>query len=255
MIRSRLAALAAAACVLALLGSQRGAEASPEIHNFSLVFSAIPTSVTTGGFNDAIDQYNRAVLEPRNFRGLEPIGFGWLFDVEMHYIIRPNVALNVGVGQLKSQTERGFLPLINQAIDARAEVLTVPVHVGADYYFTPYTQGDFQARWYVGGGVLSNVYSRVTLQQSELNTDPSTTLGGSFTARATRDSPGFYAQTGAHMFFASSWSVMLGVLFRSAKIENMVDQDTGLPILDLRGNAVDFDAGGVGARLGFAKGF
>jgi hypothetical protein len=253
--RIRLAALAASALVVALIAPPREARAAAEVHNFNLVLSAIPSSVTSGGFNDVIDQYNRIILNPRDFSSLEEIGFGWMFEAELRYFVRQNVAVNAGVGQLKTQSKREYLPLINQTIDVRAEIITVPVHVGADYYFAPYNQGDFQARAYLGGGILSNVFSRATFEQNENNTDPSTTLGGSFIARGTRDSPGFYIQTGVHMFFASSWSVMLGGVYRSAKIERLVDQETGEPILDLLGGEVDLDLGGAGVRLGVAKGF
>jgi hypothetical protein len=253
--RIRLAALAVPALVVALIAPSREAQAAAEVHNFNLVLSAIPSSVTSGGFNDVIDQYNRFILSPRDFSSLDEIGFGWMFEAELRYFVRQNVAVNAGVGQLKTQSKREYLPLINQTIDVRAEIITVPVHVGADYYFSPYNQGDFQARAYLGGGILSNVYSRATFEQNENNTEPSTTLGGSFIARGTRDSPGFYIQSGVHMFFASSWSVMLGGVYRSAKIERLVDQDTGGPVLDLFGQVVDLDLSGAGVRLGVAKGF
>jgi len=253
--RIRLAALAASVLVMALSVPAREARAAAEVHNFNLVLSAIPSSVTSGGFNEVIDQYNRIVLNPRNFNSLDEIGFGWMFEAELRYFVRQNIAVSAGLGQLKTQSKREYLPLINQSIDVRAEVITVPVHVGADYYFSPYNQGDFQARAYIGGGILSNVYSRATLEQTENNTDPQTTLGGSFSSHGTRDSPGFYVQTGVHMFFASSWSVMVGGVYRSSKIERLVDQETGEPIVDLLGRDVGLDLSGAGVRLGVAKGF
>jgi hypothetical protein len=258
--RIRLAALVASALVVALFAAARDAQAAADVHRFNLVFSAVPSSVTTGGFNDVIDQYNRIVLIPRDLNSLDEIGFGWMFEAELRYFVRQNIAVSVGVGQLKTQSKREFLPLINQSIDVRAEVITVPVHVGADYYFSPYNQGDFQARGYMGGGILSNVFSRTTFEQSENGTSPSTTLGGSFVAHGTRDSPGYYLQTGVHMFFASSWSVMIGGIYRSAKIERLLDQETlgagaGQPLRDLLGGPVDLDLSGGGVRLGVAKGF
>ncbi len=254
MNRIRLAALAACAFAV-LFAPARDAHAAAEVHNFNLVLSAVPSSVTTGGFNDLIDQYNRFILNPRDYNSLDEISFAWLFEGELRYFVRQNVALTAGVGQLKTQSKREYLPLINQTIDVRAEIISVPVHVGADYYFAPYNQGDFQARAYLGGGILSNVFSRATFQQMEINTTPATSIGGSFIVRGTRDSPGFYVETGVHMFFASSWSVMVGGVFRSAKIETIVDQETGEPLTDLLGGRIDLDMSGAGVRLGVAKGF
>jgi len=253
--RIRLAALSASVFALALTAPARDARAAAEVYNFNLALSAVPSSVTSGGFNDVIDQHNRFILEPRDYASLDQIGFGWMFEAELRYFVRQNVAISAGVGQLKTQSKQEYLPLINQSIDVRAEVITVPVHVGADYYFSPYNQGDFQARAYLGGGVLSNVYSRATFEQNENNTDPLTTVGGSFVARSTRDSPGYYIQTGVHMFFASHWSVMIGLVYRSAKIERLIDQETREPVRDLLGNTVDLDLSGGGVRLGVARGF
>jgi hypothetical protein len=253
--RFRLAALAAPALLIALALPARDARAAADVHKFNLVLSAVPSSVNGGSFNDAIDQYNRFILNPRDLSSVEEIGFGWMFEAELRYFIRQNVALNLGFGQLKTQSKREYLPLINQSIDVRAEIVSVPVHAGADYYFSPYNQGDFQARAYLGGGVLSNVHSRATFEQVETNTTPSTTVGGTFARRATRDSPGFYIQSGVHMFFASSWSVMLGGIYRSAKIETVSDEETGDPSLDLLGDPISLDLSGFGVRLGVAKGF
>jgi hypothetical protein len=251
----RLAALAASVVVLFALVPGRNASAAPEVHNFNVMFSAGPTSISGGGLSDLIDQYNDRVLEPNGFKSLERITLGWLFEVEMRYLVRPNVGISLGLGQLKSETSREFLPAINQSIDVRFEALTVPVHLGADYYFTPYTQGDFQARYYVGGGLLSNIYSVVTFQQQVSDESVSPLPGGSFNARATRDSPGYYLQTGAHMFFAARYSVMLGIMFRSAELTNLVDTETGEPVLDFEGNPLHVDLSGVGVKLALGLGF
>ena len=77
----------------------------------------------------------------------------------------------------------------------------------------------------------------------------------SFTARGTRDSPGYYIQTGAHMFFAARYSAMAGVIYRSAKIENLVDNETLQPIYDLNGDPVDLDLSGFGVRMSIGIGF
>ena len=228
--------------------------AAAEVRRLSLVFSANPTSIDAGGFNDVLDLYNERVIEPTGRQGLDRIGSGWWFDAELRYFVRQNVAVSVGVGQIKSQSKREYLPLIQQDILIRAEVLAVPVHIGGDYYLQPYNQGDFQARAYLGGGFLSLVKNKALLQQTEINTDPTTTLGGTFTRAAVRDAPGYYVQGGVHMFFAARYSVMVGTFYRSAKIRNMLDRTTGQPAL-VDGEPFDFDMGGIGARMSLAIGF
>jgi hypothetical protein len=220
--RYRLAVLAASAAVLFAILPGRNASAAPEVHNFNLMLSVNPTSINGGGLSDLIDQYNDQVLEPNGFKSLDRITLGWLFQAELRYLVRPNVAVNFGVGQMKSQQKREFLPLINQSVNVRFEALTVPVHLGADYYFTPYTQGDFQARFYTGAGILSNVYNIVTLQQEQVTPQTGPILpDGSFTARGTAD---------------------------------LVDTQTGEPVMDLNGDPLNVDLSGVGVKLSLGIG-
>ena len=241
--------------VLVALASRAGdAHAAAEVHRLSLVLSANPTSITAGGCNDVLDLYNRRVIEPSGREGLERISSGWWFDAELRYFVRHNVTLNVGVGQIKAQTKREFLPLIQQDILIRGEVLSVPIHLGADYYLQPYNQGDFQARFFMGGGLLSLVGNKAQLQQTEVNTDPQTTLGGSFVQTATRDAPGYYLESGVHMFFASRVSAMIGAFYRDAKIRDMLDRETGVPVM-VDGKPLAFDMSGIGARMSLAIGF
>ena len=225
--------------------------AAAEVHRFNLLLSANPTAVNPTQFNDLLEAFNNFVLLPRDLKGMDKIHFGWLYDAQLHYFVRPNIAVTAGVGQLRSQSKREYLPAIQQDIQLRAEILTVPVHVGGAYYLQPYNQGDFQARVYLGAGFMSLVYNRGRLQAAEAGTDPITTLGGSYTINAMEDSPGYYLETGVHMFFASRISVVVGVLYRSAVIRHMVvysnDAPFTLPPFDL-------DTTGVGARLGIGIG-
>jgi len=113
--------------------------------------------------------------------------------------VRPNVALRAGVGQMRTQNKREYLPAIRQDIQLRTEILSVPMTLGADYYFAPYNQGDFQARAFFGAGMLNTVQNRVLFQSYELGTDPSTTLFGTRVTRIERDAPGWYTEIGAHV--------------------------------------------------------
>jgi hypothetical protein len=236
------------------------AGAAAEVHRFSFVVSANPSQIDASDFNKVvIDNLNTTLFGPRGLQGLGRIGFGWFFDTQLRYFVRPNVAVEVGAGQLRSITKREYLPRLAAAIQYRAEVLSVPVHAGAAYYLPPYNQGDFQARVYVGGGFTSLVYNRARLQAEEFGTDSATTLGGSFLLSARRDSPGYYLETGVHMFFAARYSVMIGALYRSSVVRRM-DGEAVLPSPNGRvivplGPIFDLDTSGLGGRFALAIGF
>ncbi len=238
--------------MLAGVAGQAGAAA--EVHKFSLVISAIPTQIQGGDFNDQIELINNGFLIPRQLETLKKIGFGWQFDAELRYFVRPNFAVAAGVGQLRSKSRREYSFTRTDDVTVNAEVLSAPIHVGGDYYFTPYNQGDFQARAYVGGGFLSltSTYGSIT---SVFQTSVSPGTIESFSAG---DAPGWYAEAGAHMFFAVRYSVMLGVIYRSAVVT-----PTGVHYDDTINNIHTFsksvplsiDMGGAGARMSLAIGF
>jgi hypothetical protein len=249
-----------AACI-AVLAGVREASAAADVRRFSLVLSANPTSIDAGDFNKkVINRVNDQVLFPRGLGGIENISFGWLFDTQLRYFVRPNVAIEAGVGQLRSIQKREYLPRLEAAVQYRAEVLTVPVHVGGAYYLPPYNQGDFQARFYLGGGFLSQVFNRARLQAEEAGTDTATTLGGSYRIDARRDSPGYYGEMGVHMFFASRFSVMIGALYRSQVVRDLrVQQEVTLPDGEVVVTPLDqggtLDLSGLGGRFAVAIGF
>jgi hypothetical protein len=235
------------------------AHAAAQVSKFNIAISASPTSVDAKDFNErVIGQINRSVLDPRGLEDIERIKFAWLFDASLRYFMRPNFAIVAGAGQLRTFSKREFLPAINQAIDYRAELLSVPVHLGGAYYLPAYNQGDFQARMYLGAGVLSLVYNRARLSAVESHTDSAHTLGGDYKISASRDSPGYYLDAGFHMFFGGRYSVLVGGEYRSA----MVKQADGLlEVLTAAGKvrtplgpAFDIDTSGFGAKMALAIG-
>lgn len=255
---ARLVALATLA-----LAAARTAAAAPEVHRFNLVLSSNPTQLQAREINDFIDAHNRFALAPKGLEGLGPISFGWLHQAELRYLVRPNLAVSAGVGQIQAKTRREFLPRISQIIVLRTEVLSVPLHVGATYYLAPYTQGDFQARAYLGGGFLSLTNNKIVFEQLEFQTDSSTTLGGSQRFKARADGPGYYLEIGGHMFFASRFSVLLGGMYRSARVrssrrvnEIVATRGTGTvreePVAE---PSYAIDTGGLGVRMAVAIGF
>jgi hypothetical protein len=255
LIRTRSIAALFALAMLSILAGARSVWAAPEVHRLNLVISSIATQVAAKDFNDALDFYNKTRLRPKGFENLKSVSFAFLTGAELSYFVRPNVSVTAGFGQLRAQTSQEFLPGISQSIQIRAEMLSVPVHVGANYYLAPYTQGDFQARAYMGGGFLSNVYNRATFEQVESETNPTTTLGGNFRSDGTRDGPGYYVEIGAHMFFAVRYSVQMAAVYRSAVVRELVDIHTHQPILTAEGEPFALDTSGLGGKLGVAIGF
>ena len=92
----------------------------------------------------------------------------------------------------------------------------------------------------VRGGLATDQLAALTTAQ----------LGGSFRISSTQDGPGYYAEGGVHMFFASKYSVLLSVLYRSGQMDGLVNEATGLPVLDPKtGRPAGLDVGGVGFRM------
>ena len=241
---------------LSMLAAGAGrAHAAAEVHKFSLVISAIPSQISGGDFNDQIDVVNR-LLTASSLESLKKISFGWQFDVELRYFVRPNFAVAAGVGQLRSKSERQYSFSRTDDITVTAEVLSAPIHLGGDFYLTPYNQGDFQARAYIGGGLLSltSTYGSIT------SSNRTSVFPGTIRQQWSGDAPGWYAEVGAQMFFAVRYSVMLGVIYRSAVVtptHSTLDNTVIVPNFHgaIANDRTSIDMGGGGARMSVAIGF
>jgi len=245
-------AIVAALAVAVLVGimAPRDAGAAAEQRRFSLVISAIPGSIEGGDFNKTIDFINISELESRGLEPLERISFAWQFGLEARYFVRPYLAITAGVSQLRTVTSREFLPALNESVELRGEVLSVPIHVGGALYMAPYTQGDFQARAFFGAALLSSVYNKALITQGSSGFpegDPNDP--GSFREQGTQDSPGFSAEFGVHMFFASRYSVLISGMFRSLTVRGMHNVLTGEPLTTQSGQPYELDMTGLGARF------
>jgi hypothetical protein len=249
-------ALLALGLSLAALVPARDARAAATEHRFNLVLAGMASAVDGGDFNDAVDFLNEVLLTPRGNASLDRITFAFQYDASVRYSVRQNIVLTAGIGQLRAQTKKEYLPAIQQSVDLRGEILCVPVQIGAAYYFAPYNQGDFRARGFMGGGFMSLTNSRALFQLQENGTDSTTTWGGSFVNAAVRDAPGYYIEGGVHMFFASRYSVMLSGVYRNAEIKNMINRETREPVLDpTSGEPFELDVSGLGFRAGVGIGF
>jgi hypothetical protein len=234
-----------AAVLLALLLHAPDVRAAAEVHRLNLVLSTIPSQIRADDFNGMIDEVNRARVDPYNLERLGKIKLSWMFDGELRYSARPNLVLSVGVSRLRASSKQEYLPAIGTSNTLRSDVTSIPIHAGAAYYFTPYNQGDFQARAYLGGGFMNIVYNRASLQW--LGT--AIVSGPPFHWTGTNDGPGYYGEAGVHLFFASRLSVILSGLYRSNQVRNLVDEETGTPIVNAQGQPVSLDVGGAGFRM------
>ena len=248
-MRSRLG-FALVAVSVALAWHAPRAMAAAEVHRFNLVPSAVPTQVRADDFNSLIDQINRTQLEPRGLQPLGRIKLSWLLGAELRYFVRQNVAVSAGVGRLKASQSQEYLPAIRQSIVLSAHVTSVPIHAGAAYYFTPYNQGDFQARAYVGAGFMSLVNNRATIRVDESGI----VTGAASRVTGTNDAAGYYGEVGAHLFFASRFSVLLSGLYRNNEVRNLVDEATGALLLNPQGQPLTLDVGGAGVRMALGIG-
>ena len=226
------------------------AMAAAEVHRFNVVLSSVPTQVRAREFNSLIDVINRTALEPRGLETLGLIKYAWLFDAEMRYFVRQNLAVSAGVGRLRKSTSQEYLPAIGASITLSAHITSIPLHTGVAYYLKPYNQGDFQARAYLGAGFMSVVHNRATLELDEYGI----VTGSAFRTTGTNDGPGYYGEFGVHMFFASRYSVILSGLYRSNEVRNLIDETTGAPLRDAQGQPLKLDVGGSGFRMALGIG-
>ena len=259
--------LAAVLAVTAFFAAGK-AMAAAEVHRLNLVLSGIPTQVNAGDFNDAIDAFNKRIIDPRGYEALGHLQFTWAYDAELRYFLRPNFAVSAGVEQIRTGEKKEFLPGLSQGINFRLDALTVPVHLGGTYYMQPYNQGDFQARAYFGGGLVQYTYTRLTFEQVLTNPDSILTsqLGRSYQQRLTKDAMGYYIEGGAHMFFASRYSAMVGLVYRSGMVQQLVQLPNSGPALAPGYGAgggfatyspkpLRMDLGGLGVKMGLGIGF
>jgi hypothetical protein len=256
LFRPRLATLAA--LVLGLVLAPSAARAAAEVHRLNLALSAVPTQVKAGDFNDVVTYYNNTVLSPLGFDPLDKVSFSWMFDAELRYFVTRSLSVNAGVGHLRAKTAKEYLPAIASSINIHADLITVPVHLGASYYLQPYNQGDFQARMFMGGGMVQYTHSRVIFEQTLSGADSASTanLGGSFKIQGTNDAPGYYLEGGVHMFFAARYSLMLSALYRSGEVQGIIEENTAEALVNpISGKPLMLDVSGLGLRLSANIGF
>jgi hypothetical protein len=266
-VRGALAWALVVVCVVA--GRARDASAAAEIHKLNFLISGNPSSLAASQYNDLLNNYNSNVLDPKGYDNLKGMHFGWFFQGQLRYFVRQNITVDVGWGNLVDDQKKEFLPRISQSIDIDTHIRTDVWNAGASYYLQPFNAGDFQARMYFSAGLLSLSSTELKFSKNELNTDSTTTLGSAvgntnrydYDVQGKQEGPGWYLESGAHMFFAARYSVMLGFMYRSMSVTAVpltlteFDPSGGTHTSPSPTGPVEADLSGISARMGICIGF
>src|SRR6185369_9282539 len=111
----------APALILGLLAFAPRAEAAATVHRFNLEIGGGATQISASNYNAQNEFLNRAFIEPRGLDGFNAATMSFLYDVGFRFFVRPNVALRINVGQMRTQDKREYLPAIRQDIQLRSE--------------------------------------------------------------------------------------------------------------------------------------
>jgi len=269
LIRLRRALPWALVFVCVLAGRTRDASAAAEIHKLNFLISGNPSSLAANSYNDYLASYNSNVIDPHGLESLKSMHFGWFFQTQLRYFVRQNITVDMGWGNLGADQKQEYLPRISQSIDIDTHIQTNVWNVGGSYYLQPFNAGDFQARMYFSAGLLSLSNTELKFSKNELNTDSTTTLGSAvgttnrydYNVQGQQEGPGWYIETGAHMFFAARYSVMLGVMYRSMSVSAVpltlteYDPNGSVHTQPSPTGPIEADLSGVSARMGICIGF
>jgi hypothetical protein len=222
------------------------------------------TSINPKEINNRIEEFNTIITPPPpDGAGLSPVDqikAAPLIQAEFRFFISDKLVAVGGLGYME-RTEQLLLkpqPDLDEVL-AQAHVQGVPIYVGLDYYFLPYTSGDVSWRPFAGGGFMTMVESQAKVGTNfRLNPDDPTEIliEDNFT-RALGQGAGFYLETGVHLMLPGRWSFLGNVYYRHLKIptvwgvtykgEPLVDAG---PILSEDGQRAEVDWSGFGIRLG-----
>ena len=219
------------------------------VQRLGLALFVMPSSLKLGDFNEQIDILNQTTAnfgQPFGSQApIEHITWDAIWGAELKYFYNRNIAIVGGIGQIKKESKLDLQPVADGQTLIRGYVRSVPIHLGADYYFEPRTSGDFTLRPFVGGG-----YVRVADTKTSTGYDlirPDSTLTD-FTTGYGRGH-GFFLEGGVHMMFPSRYSVLVNANYRNAHVKQMNDYDTGQVILNTDGELMETDLSGFGVRL------
>ena len=241
---ARAAAVVGLVAITLVAGAVPGRADEQRVKRFGIAMYVMPTSLALDDFNNSVDRLN----EFTSAQGLAPIDkIHWAaeFGLEGRFQATHHWMLVAGFGQIKKQSTLSLIPQVNQHILVTANILTVPINLGADYYFNPKTSGDFTMRPFVGGGMISLVETKAKLGGSAALQD---TTFETFT-RPQGEGGGFYVEGGVHMMFPSRYSILLNGNYRHAKATRVYEETTGQLLYNPDGSPYELDVSGFGLRF------
>lgn len=219
------------------------------VSRLGLALSIMPTSLALDDVDDAIDALNAqtASLGPPfgSQAPIDKITWDGLWQAELKYFATRKVAIIGGIGQIKKESRLELTPVADGYTLINAYVRSVPIHVGADYYFEPKTSGDFTLRPFVGGGYVN--VSNTKVQGGANLQRPDTSLVTQVTGVGSGH--GFFIEAGAHGMFPGRYSILVNAHYRHAKTSTLTNVITGQPLQIIPGEDVAADISGFGLRF------
>lgn len=233
--------------VLALLANNAVAD-EQRVARLGVAVSAMVTSLNPDNVNEAIGEVNK-VADQIGIATISEIKAAAFFQAEARFFINDRFVAVAGFGRIQRTSQLELLPTQASKITLLARVSGVPRHLGLDYYFTPYTSGDFTLRPFVGGGFMDVVEGKMKVGGGFESPD---TIVGSF-VRARGEGPGFFVEGGAHLMLPSRYSFIVNLHYRHLKANHLrFESSDGTPggyFLNSDGEPEKLDFSGFGLRL------
>ena len=248
VVALRRAARAVAVVGLVLVGlaavASQGRADEQRVKRFGIALYAMPTNMALDDLNDQITGLN-IFTAAQNLAPIEDIHWGAQFGMEGRYTITRHWTAVAGFGTIKKSSTLDLLPQVGQHILVQARIKTVPVNLGAAYYFDPKTSGNFTIRPFIGAGMVRLVETKVKIGGEAVLQDTS------FTAfeRPQGEGVGWYGEGGVHFMFPSRYSIILNGMYRKAKSQQVFEETTLERLYNFDGTPYEIDPSGFGIRL------
>jgi hypothetical protein len=221
------------------------------------------TSISPDYINEKIRDANQIITPPPpGGLGLAPVDeikASPLFQAELRFFISDKLVAVGGLGYMERTEQIDLKPQPDQDdVLAQAHIQGVPIYVGLDYYFLPYTSGDVTWRPFAGGGFMSMVEARGKVGKNFIldPNDPTRFIIQDDFLRGFGEGAGFWVETGVHLMLPGRYSFVGNIYYRYLKIPAVWELDPqgqpvdGEPILDDSGQPVDLNWSGLGIRIG-----
>jgi len=214
------------------------------VKRFGIALYAMPTNMALDDLNNQISGLN-IFTAAQNLAPIDDIHWSAQFGMEGRYSVTHHWTAVAGFGTIKANSTLDLLPQVGQHILVQAKIKTVPVNVGAAYYFNPKTSGNVTLRPFVGAGLERLVETKVKIGgEAELQDTSFTSF-----QRPQGEGMGWYGEAGMHFMFASRYSVILNGMYRHAKSQQVFEETTLTRVYNLDGTPYEIDPSGFGIRL------